>query len=267
MWKWLRWVLLTLGVLVVCFIALIAWSQNWHIVDIDPTKVPQFIQADFIDVTKVSNVSKFRSGVGHDASDSVEHCSSMRHYFGFIDAPEIQAEEGKDIALEKAKFLIDTFSPVDGRVMGISGDLAKHGQQINIKPDNYPSIQVRIDNLNVDPSIHALSKLKAGQKIGESRGMAEITISYNFPFGNRYNLSYFTLMPDSLFAKYQKAARWNITKDDFIITKEYRNVHPLECDKVDTEKFIPSAETNTDYNYVFLNGFSPIRSEDKKVTK
>jgi len=267
MWRWLRWFLLAFVILAICFVGLTAWGQNWHLKDIDPTKVPQFIQADFIDVTKLSSVSKFRSGVGHDASDSVENCRSMRHYFGFMDAPEVQVKEGEDNVQEKAKFLIDTFSPVDGRVMGISGDITKHGQQINIKPDNYPSIQVRIDNLNVDPSIHSLSRLKAGQKIGESRGMAEITLSYNSPFGNKYNFSYFKLMPDSLFFKYQKAAGWDITRDDFIITKEYRDTHPIECDKVDTEKFIISPETETEYNYVYLNGYLPNKLDDKKVAK
>ena len=47
----------------------------------DEKNVPKFITADFIDLSGVTSISKFRSGAGHDYSDSDEKCRSMKHYF------------------------------------------------------------------------------------------------------------------------------------------------------------------------------------------
>lgn len=60
-------------------------------------------------------VSKYRSGIGHDASFDGEDCRSMRHYHGF-NHPEVMDPK------EKAKYRYDTYAPVDGRIMSISGD-------------------------------------------------------------------------------------------------------------------------------------------------
>lgn len=123
-------------------------------------------------------------------------------------------------------------------------------------------IQIRIDNVLADPSLKYFSKVKAGQKIGQSIGMAEITITYNWLSGDK-GFSYYKLLPDNLFADYQKAAGRAISRDDFIITKEYRDAHPLQCEDSWGEWFIPSAETDSEYNYVYLNGYTP-KIEEKK---
>ena len=233
--------------------------MNFHVFNINKDKMPQFIQAHFVDIDKLHSVSKYRSGIGHDASFDGEECRSMRHYYGF-DHPE--STDAKD----KMQYRYDTFSPVDGRIMGISGSKSAGGPgQINIRPDNKAAsgVEVRIDNISVDPSIKLFSKVKAGQKIGESLGVAEITLAYHWLFSDEA-FSYIKLLPDNLFADYQKAAGKEITRDDFIITKEYRDAHPLQCEDSWGRFFIPSAETDSEYNYVYLNGYETKKQDKKK---
>jgi len=253
-WRWVGRILLSMAILAVIFWSFMYYVMNWHIFAINKENVPQFIQAHFVDVDKLTMVSKYRSGIGHDASSDGEDCRSMRHYHGF-NHPEVNDQE------EKAKYRYDTYSPVNGRIMSISGD---ESQQMNIRPDDKSAngIEIRIDNVSADPSLKYFSKVKAGQKIGESLGMAEITITYNRIFGTQ-GFSYYELLPDYLFDDYQKAAGRNITRDDFIISKEYRDAHPLQCEDSWGQWFIPSAETESDYNYVYLNGYIP-KQEVKK---
>jgi hypothetical protein len=242
-----RWVLLTIFLLVVSFFAFIWYAQNWQIKDIDINNLPQFIQADFIDLDRIYSISNYRSGIGHDASANGETCRSMRHYFRGQSGDEIYKEKGYD-----PNMAISIFSPVDGRVLGISGDTSSgKGQQINIKPNNASGFNVRIYNVFIDKGIHFFSKLKAGQKIGGSMGVGEITISYNRIF-DPMQFSYFSVMPDDIFVKYQ--ARGIKNREELIITKTYRDAHPLQCEDTSERNFIPSAETDSNYSFVLLSG-------------
>src|SRR5437588_666737 len=47
----------------------------------DPNHVPKVITANFIDLSRVYDISKYRSGAGHDYSLNGETCRSMKHYF------------------------------------------------------------------------------------------------------------------------------------------------------------------------------------------
>ena len=49
--------------------------------DIDAKGIPQFAGVDYIELAKISRISKFRSGIGHDYSDDFEQCRSMKHYY------------------------------------------------------------------------------------------------------------------------------------------------------------------------------------------
>src|SRR5512133_2793550 len=49
--------------------------------DVDNVPLPKFINKNYIEPDKIYCISKFRSAVGHDYSDAVEHCRSMKHYF------------------------------------------------------------------------------------------------------------------------------------------------------------------------------------------
>lgn len=263
--KWWGWILITIGSLLVIFWSMMFYGMNWHVFDLPKDKpVPKFITNSFVDIDKIRQISKFRSGVGHDASFDGETCRSMRHYFGFIGMNADKAED-------KLAYHYDNYAPVSGRIMGISGGKSENGtSQINIRPDDPKAsgFEVRIDNIVPEKGLHNMSHVNAGDKIGESLGMAEITIAYHYIWQD-HGFSYFQVMTDDLFAKYQPAATLPVTRDSFYITREYRDAHPLQCDDTHGRFFIPSAETATDYNLVFFHGYSSSGQggEDKKDIK
>jgi hypothetical protein len=47
----------------------------------DSVVVPVFVDADFMDLQKIAEISRFRSAAGHDYSDGCESCRSMKHYY------------------------------------------------------------------------------------------------------------------------------------------------------------------------------------------
>ena len=49
--------------------------------DLDSMRTPIFASSDYINLAKISRVSRFRSGEGHDHSDDFESCRSMKHYY------------------------------------------------------------------------------------------------------------------------------------------------------------------------------------------
>jgi hypothetical protein len=53
-------------------------SDIW---DIDKSGIPKFVETNYLEMSKIYWISKFRSAVGHDYSDAFEHCRSMKHYF------------------------------------------------------------------------------------------------------------------------------------------------------------------------------------------
>ncbi len=49
--------------------------------DVDANGVPRFVDTSYIDLDGLTRISLFRSHDGHDYSDGVETCRSMKHYF------------------------------------------------------------------------------------------------------------------------------------------------------------------------------------------
>lgn len=200
--------------------------------NVDPNNLPKFIQADFIDLSKVFSISRFRSGAGHDFSDgSMKSCSSMKHYYG----PQGDAFTHKDSngLTPPPDGSTDTniFSPVDGTITQITSERTPIGRQIYIRPDSHPGFTIRLFHIYTVPGIEVNSKVKAGQKIGVIGRWATTDISVEYATktgkGNRF-VSYFDVMPDSVFAAY--LARGATSRDNFIITQGYREVNPLQCE-------------------------------------
>jgi hypothetical protein len=46
--------------------------------DLNSNGIPRFVQADYIELAKIGQISRFRSGVGHEYSDAIEFCRSMQ---------------------------------------------------------------------------------------------------------------------------------------------------------------------------------------------
>src|SRR3990167_11035872 len=112
--------LICIPVVVIVFIFIGQTKQNYV-----KTKeiLPQFIQADFIDLEKVASISKFRSGSGHDFSKgSGETCRSMKHYFN-VPRPEwigqLISKNGGIAPEPDGKTDISIYSPVDGKIISI----------------------------------------------------------------------------------------------------------------------------------------------------
>ena len=198
----------------------------------DEANVPKFITADFIDLDRVTTISKFRSGAGHDYSDSDEKCRSMKHYF----------QPGSRIPIDPATYVpqepfINIYSPVDGVITSIDEEGFKVGKQIHIQPSSNPEYTIRIFH-TYPVGIKVGSIVKAGDKIGYIGDHQGTDISIETYSNFTYqNFSYFEVMTDEVFKGYQ--ARGATSRSDFIFSKGYRDVHPFSCNG---EQFTHSRE-------------------------
>ncbi len=207
--------------------------------------VPQFISTDFTDLDHVTAISKFRSGYGHDYSDSTEECRNMKHYY-----------EPKPEYLDNG--LVDAYSPVDGRVLrvqrGQRQDYPEVDYTIAIQSDDYPAFHVIIFHIDKHENITVGAKVKAGDHLGtfqlyypshdEYSHDYDIAVGVNTGEGYRF-VSYFQTMTPELFQTYRDRGIEDVS--EFIITKEDRDANPLTCGE---EEF--TGPTSTD-DWTHLN--------------
>ena len=187
--------------------------------DVNSNGIPLLVQSDYIELAKITTISKFRSGEGHDYSDDFEHCRSMKHYF-VIDPLQDATQ-------------VRIFSPVTGTVVSESLETKTNsGTQIWITPTNYPAFTFILFHVNVTNTVPVGTTVTNGQQLGWFGGTpggvtsSDITVKVNTPGGTQL-LSYFDLMSPALFANYQDRGVTNTA--ELIITKEDRDAHPLEC--------------------------------------
>lgn len=255
MWKWLRWVLLGIVVLGAGFGVYYFKYMNVSLKKVDPNNLPQFIQADFIDLDKIFSISKFRSGSGHDySSGSGEKCRSLKHYFAPQQnaASEAARQANNGLPPEPdGKTDISIFSPVDGKIIRTQKEQTPIGVQVFIQPTSNPEFTVRIFHVYLDAGFGKDSVVKAGQKIGVIGQYSTTDISIETQSAtSRGYYSYFSVMPDSVFAKY--IARGVKDRNELIITKEYRDANPLQCNG---ENFAKNYDSDASFgNYVYLSG-------------
>jgi hypothetical protein len=171
------------------------------------------IRYNYIELDKIERISKFRSAVGHDYSDDVEDCRSMKHYF----QPKGTVNWGT----------VKIFSPVNGTIVRITEEWA--GTQLHIEVSENPSYTIIIFHIAAIRTFTLGDKVRAGEQLGThigSQTMSDIAVSYSG--NNKWRLlSYFTLLTDSLFQYYVQ--RGVSSRADFIITKEARDADPLHC--------------------------------------
>jgi hypothetical protein len=228
---------------------------------VDPNHLPQFIQADFIDLSKVFQISRFRSGAGHDFSDGTETCRSMKHYF----EPQGGAELHKDATgiSPKPDGATDTsvFSPVDGTIVRIDEERTPIGRQIFIRPTSHKGFTIRLFHVFLDSGFGVNTTVTAGQKIGvigQYQGM-DVSVEYvTDQQGDSRYVSYFAVMPDNIFAHY--IARGAKTREDFITTKAFRDAHALQCaSNQDGGAFYDTRDdtTKNTEDFFYLSGYIP----------
>lgn len=257
------WIWICLAILVVVGLAGGAYaywqkSQNSN-VDLDSavgstnSTSSEFIQADFIDLDKITSVSKFRSGSGHDFSGNGETCRSMKHYFAPNWSQEGQKlrDANNNIPPEPdGKTDIDIFSPVDGTISGIQSEKMPIGEQIYIQPTVQKDYTIRLFHIYKSTGIKKGSQVTAGQKIGVIGQYSSTDIAVQK--GRNNFISYFDVMPDSIFATY--IVRGVKSKSDLIITKAERDANPLQCNG---EMFAKNYDSDPSFgNYVFLSGYT-----------
>jgi hypothetical protein len=176
-------------------------------------EIPQFVDVNYIPLDSIWRISKFRSGVGHDYSDSFESCRSMKHYFqpkGDVDWSSIEV-----------------FSPVSGIVHETHDEWA--GTQVQIQSEECPSLVFVIFHVDLAHELSVGDSLEAGQQLGTHIGaqtVSDIAVFQHDGMPVRL-VSYFDLLTDDVFAEYQ--ARGMTSRDDAIISKAARDADPLTC--------------------------------------
>ena len=242
---------------VVVVIGLLGWMtfQKYSGSNVDTSHPPQFVTADFIDLSKIFSISKFRSLEGHDFSGGGETCRSMKHYF----TPQrteatMYAVANNHGLLPKpnGKTDINIFSPFDGKITRIEAERFPVGEQIYLVPDSAKHYTVRLFHVFKIDGIKVGVHLSAGQKIGVISPTSDTDVSVEA--GDKF-ISIFQVMTDKVFSDYQ--ARGAKTRNDFIISREYRDAHPVSCnqDKTGDQKFYLPANYDHNSDEVHLSGY------------
>lgn len=235
---------------------------------VDTSNPSQFVTASFVDLSKIFSISKFRSLQGHDFSKGGETCRSMKHYF----TPQ-RTQKGMELVGKNNGIPpkpdgtndIDIFSPFDGKITRIEAEHFPVGEQIYLVPDAASNYTVRIFHVFKSDGIKVGSKLSAGQKIGVISSYSDTDISVENK--DKY-LSVFEVMTDSVFAEYQ--ARDAKTRDDFIISREHRDAHPVACnqEKNSDQKFYLPDNYDQTGDEVHLSGYkNPIDPNAPKMNE
>jgi hypothetical protein len=183
------------------------------VLDVEAHGIPKFVEADYIDLSKIASISKFRSGEGHDYSDDFESCRSMKHYF----------KPRADIDWATVK----VFSPVTGVIVRLEEEWA--GTKLDIQVVKSPAFIVSIFHVKLIAALRPGDKVSAGQILGSHIGKqtySDIAVSVNTPKGRKL-VSYFDVISARVFQEYR--ARGLASPDLAIISKEMRDADPLSC--------------------------------------
>jgi hypothetical protein len=206
-------------------------GQDQDTYDIDALGIPRFVTVQYITLTKIWRISRFRSGIGHDYSDDFEDCRSMKHYF--------QPRTGIDWSR------IQITAPVDGTVQDLTEEWA--GTRITIQSQQYPAFYFTIFHINLREGLLVGDQVQAGENLGfhiGSQTWSDVAVRVDTPGGSKL-VSYFSTMTDQLFQKYR--ALGQVSPNRFIISREARDNDPLNCSG---DEFENQGNIN---NWVILN--------------
>lgn len=175
---------------------------------------PKVVTANYIDLSKIERISRFRSTVGHSYTDGSETCRSMKHYF--------QPRSTLDWTT------VDVYSPVDGTIFGISPDGA-FGMRLLIRPRLAAVVQVVLFHVNLDATVVRDAWVNAGDHLGRHASQStysDVAIGIGPKEGGTL-FSYFDAMTDAVFQTYQ--ARGVASRSAMIISKAERDADPVPC--------------------------------------
>lgn len=185
--------------------------------DVATQGIPQLTTHNYIDLARIRQISRFRSGVGHDYWDDFERCRSMKHYF-----MTPQDSSAASVAI---------YAPFAGTITRMRQEwaTADGGVQIEITSTANPAFAAILFHVNPSSAMTTGTQVAGGQRLGTHIGpqtMSDITISVSERAGRRL-VSWFHTMTDSVFARYR--ARGMTSRDQAVITKAQRDASPLSC--------------------------------------
>ena len=191
--------------------------------DIDTRGVPKFVNVNYIELAKITRLSKFRSMAGHNYSDNsqfgpngykdstnrIEQCTSMKHYFIAPDAT------------------VKIVSPVAGSVSTIR--VGPLGSTVEIQPDSQPDFSIGIFHVELTTPLAIGQHVSEGQPLGHHTGTetwSDVSVWVQTPRG-KHLISYFEVLTDEAFAPFQ--ARGLATRDTVIRSKAERAAMSNVC--------------------------------------
>lgn len=201
--------------------------------DLNTLGVPKFVGTHYIDLSKVFQLSKFRSSAGHDYSDDLERCRSMKHYFMRPDATT------------------SIWSPVAGTVTQMRDDFV--GTQVHIRSDVQPDFTFIIFHVALARPLVAGEHLAEGQLLGTHAGLqtfSDVAVAVNASDGYRL-VSYFETLTDAAFAPLK--ARGIASPAQLIVTRAERDAAPYRC----SGQAFSNLQAQPDTEYVSLTGGAP----------
>lgn len=188
--------------------------------DVDKLGIPKFVGTDYLELSAIHMISRFRSATGHNYSDNFETCRSMKHYFW-----PFGGDPGQPHTPSWTE--IDVYSPVSGTVSKVFDEWA--GTQIQIKSRDYPAFYFIIFHVALANPLKVGDSVTTGQLLGNHASdetMSDIAVGVNTPGGWKL-VSYFDVITDSVFEAYQ--ARGVASREGVIISKQARDADPLTC--------------------------------------
>jgi hypothetical protein len=191
--------------------------------DVTTRGIPQFVAVNYIDLTHIARVSRFRSAVGHDYSDDFESCRSMKHYF--------DPSRGNDPTGTKI------FAPVSGHVIFLENE-AVGGTHIQLRASNYPAFFFDLFHVSLSSALSVGTQVTAGQLLGTHANagtFSDIAVAVHTPTDGPNDIwppgwqliSYFDVVTDSIIALYQ--GRGLTSRDTMVIARTTRDSAPVPC--------------------------------------
>ncbi len=221
---------------------------------INLSNLPKIVHHNFIELNKISKISKFRSGYGHDFSsgdNETNSCRSMKHYLmikGLDDEFWSRYHKGK---ITKRDWpVVKYFAPVSGIIIDMHSSKNMFGEeekQFILKPNKYPNILFGFFHVIIQKNITIGSEIYPGEFLGtiSAGNDGEIAVTIN-PNSNNQLVSFFRLTDDKVFSDYQK--RGITSKKELIISEKERNKNPLICENNWEKRFIGSKKIPNDKN-------------------
>lgn len=208
---------------------------------VDSDNPGQIITHNVANPSQLVEVSKFRSEAGHDFGGRGEWCLSMKHYF--VATHDIK----KKLAAISAKREIDApdgnnditiYAPFDGYVTQMMKNPTA-GYLIGFAPYKNHGLVLMLDHVfEIKRGLHSgpipfitfmASKVKAGEPIGKINSNEGFDVELRVggvPWSDNW-ASYFTGLTDKAYSEWTTVR--DIPRSDYIITKNYREAHPLKC--------------------------------------